>query len=229
MHMSEQLIFDLPLQTAFGRADFFVSPSNELAVRAMENWQTWPLDKLVLCGPKGSGKSHLAHIWAEDIGAVVVNAKALAYERLETLAEQPVAVEDIHFLAQNDDGEAALFHLHNLMHQAGHPLLMTGVGAISTWDIRLPDLVSRLMGTQVASLSAPDDALLSVLLIKLFADRQIAVEPSLIGYIVKRMNRSFAFVGDLVVALDRASLAGQKPITKHLAGRVLDEILDREN
>lgn len=222
--MSEQLIFDLPPQTAFGREDFFVSPSNDVAVRTMENWQAWPLGKLILSGSKGSGKSHLAHIWAEDAGAIVVSAKALAYERLETLSEQPVVVEDVHLLAQNGDGEAALFHLHNLMYQAGHPLLMTGAGSVVEWGITLPDLASRLQGTQLVHLAAPDDALLSVLLIKLFADRQITVEPPLISYIVKRMNRSFAFVGDLVAALDRASLAGQKPITKRLAARVLDEM-----
>lgn len=222
--MSEQLIFDLPPQTAFGREDFFVSPSNDVAVRVIEGWQNWPLGKLLLCGPQGSGKSHLAHIWAEDAGAIVVSAKAVAYERLETLAEQPVVVDDVHLLAQNEDGEAALFHLHNLMHQAGHPLLMTGVGPVVSWRVKLPDLASRLSGTQLVSLDAPDDALLSILLIKLFSDRQISVEPVLIGYIVKRMDRSFAFAGDLVRALDRASLAGQKPITRRLAARVLDEI-----
>lgn len=222
--MPEQMIFDLPPKTAFGREDFFISPSNDVAVRLMENWQNWPLGKLVLCGPKGSGKSHLAHIWAEDAGAIVISAKALAYERLETLAAQPVAVEDVDLMVQDDDAEAALFHLHNLMQQAGHPLLMTGCDAIAFWDIKLPDLASRLSGTQLASLTAPDDALLSVLLVKLFYDRQIIVEPSLIGYIVKRMDRSFAFAGDLVRTLDRASLKGQKPITKRLAKRVLDEI-----
>jgi chromosomal replication initiation ATPase DnaA len=222
--MPEQMIFDLPPKTAFGREDFFVSPSNDMAVRQMEGWQNWPLGKLVLCGPKGSGKSHLVHIWAEDAGAIVLSARALAYERLETLAEQPVAVEDVHLLAQNDDGEAALFHLHNLMNEASHPLLMTGVGTVGTWDIKLPDLASRLAGSQMATMVPPDDALLSVLLIKLFSDRQITVEPPLISYIVKRMDRSFAYAGDLVRALDRASLKGQKPITTRFAGRVMAEM-----
>jgi chromosomal replication initiation ATPase DnaA len=223
--MTEQLIFDLPPRTAFGREDFFVSPSNDMAVRVIEDWQSWPLDKLILSGPKGSGKSHLASIWAEDVGAVTVSAKALAYERLETLSEQSIVVEDVHLLAKNEDGEAALFHLHNLMNQAGHPLLMTGVGDVSAWGVILPDLLSRLSGTHLAQMAAPDDMLLSVLLIKLFSDRQITVEPPLIDYIVKRMDRSFAFAGDLVRALDNASLAGQKPITKRLAGRVLDTAL----
>ncbi len=222
--MPEQMIFDLPPKTAFGREDFFVSPSNDMAVRQMENWQTWPLGKLILCGPKGSGKSHLVHIWAEDAGAIVLSAQALAYERLETLAEQPVAVEDVHLLTQNDDGEAALFHLHNLMNEAGHPLLMTGVGGVSGWDVKLPDLASRLSGSQIAVMAAPDDALLSVLLVKLFSDRQIVVEPALISYIVKRMDRSFASAGDLVRALDQASLKGQKPITTRLAGRIIAEV-----
>lgn len=222
--MTEQMIFDLHPNTAFGREDFFVSPSNDMAVRQMEGWQNWPLGKLVLSGPKGSGKSHLAHIWAEEAGAIVLKAKALAYERLETLAQQPVAVEDVRQLAGNEDGEAALFHLHNLMNEAQHPLLMTGVGPVVSWGINLPDLASRLAGSQMVMMTAPDDALLSVLLIKLFADRQITVEPPLISYIVKRMDRSFASAGDLVRALDRASLKGQKPITTRLAGRVLVEI-----
>jgi len=222
--MTEQMIFDLHPGTAFGREDFFVSPSNDIAVQQMENWQNWPLGKLVLSGPKGSGKSHLAHIWAEEVGAIVVKAKALAYERLETLAQQPVAVEDVQQLAGNDDGEAALFHLHNVMNEAQHPLLMTGVGPVGLWGINLPDLASRLAGSQLVMMTAPDDALLSVLLIKLFADRQITVEPPLISYIIKRMDRSFAFAGDLVGALDRASLKGQKPITRRLAGRVLAEM-----
>ncbi len=227
--MSEQLIFDLPPKTAFGREDFFVSPSNDVAVRTIEDWQNWPLGKLVLCGPKGSGKSHLANIWAEDAGAIVVNAKVLAYERLETLAEQPVVVEDVDLLAQNEHGEAALFHLHNLMQEAQHPILITGVDSIASWTINLPDLASRLSGTQLVNLTAPDDALLSVLLIKLFSDRQLMLEPSLIGYIVKRMDRSFAFAGELARAVDRASLKGQKPVTKRLVGRVIEELLARDN
>jgi chromosomal replication initiation ATPase DnaA len=224
IRMPEQLIFDLPPKTAFGREDFFVSPSNEVAVRLMENRQNWSLGKLILCGPKGSGKSHLAHIWAEEVGAIVVSANALAYERLETLAEQPVVVEDVQLLAGSDDGEAALFHLHNLMQQAQHPLLMTGVGTVGAWDIHLADLASRLSGSQIAQVTAPDDALLSVLLVKQFSDRQIIVSPALVSYIVARMDRSFAFAGELVAALDRASLAGKKPITKRLAGRVLDQM-----
>ncbi len=226
--MPEQLIFDLPTRTAFGREDFFISPSNDVAVRIMEDWQNWPLGKLVLCGPKGSGKSHLAHIWAEDAGAIVVSAKVLAYERLETLAEQPVVVEDADLLAQNEHGEAALFHLHNLMQETRHPMLITGADSIGSWNIKLPDLASRLSGTQLANLSTPDDVLLSVLLIKLFSDRQIMLEPTLIEYIVKRMDRSFAFAGELVRALDRASLKGQKPVTKRLAGRVLEDMLARD-
>ena len=220
--MSQQLIFDLPPKTAFGREDFFVSPANDRAVKVIETWPEWPLGKLVLCGPNGSGKSHLAHIWAESSGAVVLGAKQLAYERLETLAEQPVAVEDVHLMAGNTDAEAALFHLHNLMHQAGHPLLMTGVGAIAGWGICLPDLASRLLGSEVAMLNSPDDVLLSVLLVKLFSDRQIVGSPDLIHYIATRMDRSFAFAGDLVQALDRASLTGKKPITKRLAKQVLN-------
>ncbi|WP_103258137.1 DnaA/Hda family protein [Tabrizicola aquatica] len=216
--MIRQLAFDLPSAEAMTRADFFVAPSNALALQTVEDWQNWPGRKLLLVGPEGSGKTHLTRVWATLSGAQVIPASALHGLDPATLTGTPVAVEDADHL---DDAEAQLFHLHNLV-TATSSLLLTAQRPPRDWGLRLPDLISRLQAAPIARLEAPDDALLSAVLVKLFADRQVAVPANLIPYLVSRMPRSIGAARALVAALDAAALAQGRPITRALAGDVLD-------
>lgn len=218
--MIRQLAFDLPSAEAMTRADFFVAPSNALALHTVEDWRNWPGRKLLLIGPEGSGKTHLARVWAEMAGALILPAAALRTLDPTDLAATPVAVEDAERL---DGAEAELFHLHNLVTQ-GASLLMTAQRPPRDWGLRLPDLISRLQAAPIARLDAPDDALLSAVLVKLFADRQVAVPANLIPYLVSRMPRSIGAARALVAALDAAALAGGRPITRALAAEVLDSL-----
>lgn len=220
--MAQQMIFDLPVKTAHARDDFFISPTNALAVKMLEDWPKWPDNKLALVGPVGSGKTHLTQIWAADIGAVVVAAQDLAKADIPTLASAPAAIEDIREIARNPAAQEALFHLHNLMRETGTPLLLTADMAPNHWALTLPDLQSRMSATTVTTLPAPDDALLSAVLIKLFADRQIEVQPKLIAYLIKRMERSFDAAGTLVAALDKTALSERRAISISIAAQVLD-------
>ena len=70
-------------------------------------------------------------------------------------------------------------------------------------------------------MSAPDDALLRAVLVKLFADRQLSVDESLIGYIVTRIERSFAAARVAVETLDREALRLKRPVTRSLAAELL--------
>ena len=223
--MAEQLVFDLPARRALGRGDFYVSEANRSAADAIAAWGDWPNRKLALVGPRGSGKTHLAHVWAAESGAHVADARALASADIPALASGPVAVEDADMLS-GKDAEEALLHLHNLVLSEGGALLLTASSPPSRWRLSLPDLASRMQGVTVAWLSAPDDALLSAVIVKLFADRQIAVRPAAIAYLVRRIERSFAAAGDIVEALDRAALAGHAPVTRALAAAVLDKSRD---
>lgn len=216
--MIRQLAFDLPSAEAMTRADFFVAPSNALALQTVEDWRNWPGRKLLLVGPEGSGKTHLARVWAEVSGAVIVPAAALRTLDPARLAGNSVAVEDADTL---DGAEAELFHLHNLVTQSAS-LLLTAQRPPRDWGLRLPDLVSRLQAAPLARLEAPDDALLSAVLVKLFADRQVVVPANLIPYLVSRMPRSIGAARALVAALDAAALEQGRPITRALAGEVLD-------
>ncbi|GHA46067.1 hypothetical protein GCM10008927_09060 [Amylibacter ulvae] len=223
--MAEQLILDLPVRQALGREDFFVSPSNQSAVDALDAWHGWTGNKLILLGPKGAGKTHLAQIWAQNADGIIVAADDLANEDIPSLATQNVCVEDIADLAQSD-GEQALFHLHNAMLDTGKKLLLTGRDTPRDWQLLLPDLNSRLAAIGRAQLEAPDDMLLMAVMIKQFEDRQIAIDPAVVNFLIPRVERSFAFVAKLVAKLDETALAARKPISRKLARIVLDSLTD---
>jgi chromosomal replication initiation ATPase DnaA len=221
--MAEQLGFDLPSRTALGRDAFFVSPANAMALALVDSWPNWPASKLVLSGPSGSGKTHLAHVWADISGALIIDATDVAHADIPALAHHPVAVENVPMISGNLAAQTALFHLHNLVLAEGNTLLLTGAAPGALWGLELPDLMSRLQGTNEAALSPPDDALLSAVLVKLLADRQLNPKPDLIPYLLTRMDRSFAAAIDITRRLDVASLALKRPVTRSLAAQVLDK------
>ncbi|MFK7870677.1 MAG: DnaA/Hda family protein [Roseobacter sp.] len=221
--MPKQLGLNLPSTPALGREDFLIAPSNAVAFALIEGWQGWTAGKLLLCGPAGAGKSHLARVWAETTKADIIAARDLGACDIPQVASKPLVVEDVPDIAGRPECEEALFHLHNLMQAEGFAMLLTGQGAPKDWGIALPDLASRIIGTPAAQLEMPDDALLAALLAKLFADRQLAPAPDLIEYLVRRIERSFEAARDIVSQLDAASLAEKRPITRAFAARVLDK------
>ncbi len=220
--MTGQLAFDLPQTPARNRDGFFVSPANAAALSAVDGWRAWPMGRMVLAGPPGSGKTHLALIWAEAASARIIPAPDLITADVASLAESAVAVDDADAAIGDARAEAALFHLWNLTIAAGVPLLMTAAAPPRDWGIRLPDLASRVQSAALTRIGAPDDALLSAVLVKLFADRQVAVDPTLVAYLTSRMPRSLAAVREIVDVLDSLSLRRGSAISRLLAAEVLD-------
>lgn len=218
--MTRQLAFDLPVRPALGCGDFFVAPANALAVAALDRTENWPGGKMLLVGPPGAGKTHLAHVWAARTGALVLEAAQTATVDLPDTAA--LVIEDAAQVAGRPELETALFHLHNHLAQRRGLLLLTATHVVRDWGIALPDLKSRMEATATATLMEPDNELLGAVLVKLFADRQLAVSPGLIRWLLGRMNRSFATARDIVAALDAAALANRRPITRELAAELLD-------
>lgn len=213
-----QLAFDLPVRAALGRSDFFVSPANAAAVAATEA-ALWPNGRLVIAGDPGSGKTHLAHVWAARSGAAVHGARDPGEGPATVLV-----IEEVDSLAGDRTAEEALFHRLNAVAEAGGRVLMTARMAPARTGWTLPDLASRLAASGLARIDRPDDALLSAVLVKLFADRQLVVAPAVIALLVTRMPRSLAAAGGIVAALDAAALAERRAITVPFAGAVLDRL-----
>ena len=222
--MARQLSFDLPARQALGREDFFVSPANAAAVGMIEGWQGWMARKLILTGPHGAGKTHLTCVWQTLADARIVAATDLAEADIPSLATGHVAVEDAHLSAGNRAAEEALFHLHNLTLAEGHTLLITADRPPQHWGLTLPDLASRMQGTALVALEAPDDDLLAAVLMKLFHDRQLSPAPETIPYLIRRMPRAFDAVGKVVAALDDTSMESGREINRTLARQVLDNM-----
>jgi len=210
-----QLALTLPHADNFAREDFLPGPSNAVALTLIAAWPDWPARIVALVGPSGAGKSHLAEIWAAESGARQVLGRELAETDLPgALATGAIVVED---LAEEGIDERALFHLINLAREEGAYALLTMRTPPAGWKVMLRDLASRLRALPVISLMPPDDALLRAVLVKLFADRQITVEESLISYLITRIERSCAAAREAVVELDREALRLKRPITRALA------------
>jgi chromosomal replication initiation ATPase DnaA len=216
---SRQLVLDLPLRQALGRDDFLVTSSNSAAVELIDQWPRWPSYGAIIMGPPGSGKTHLVEVWRQLSGAALCPAGAMTIEAVPDLLKGGVlAVEDA---AAGEVQERALFHALNLAKQQGNQILVTSQTSPAQWQLKIPDLLSRLNALPVVSILSPDDALLRGVLVKLFADRQIAVDESMISYILLRIPRSLDAARALVGEIDRQALVERAEVTRPFVARVM--------
>jgi chromosomal replication initiation ATPase DnaA len=214
-----QLLLALDHSVSFAREDFLSGPSNVAALSLVERWPDWPDRIVALVGPEGSGKSHLAAIWAEATGARILSAKLLSETTVPgALATGALVIEDLEAVALD---EQALFHLINLAREERTYLLLTSRSAVASFPIRIRDLASRLRAVPTVTVAPPDDTLLRSLLVKLAADRQLSFDESLLNYLVNRIERSFSAAHATVQKLDREAMRQHRPVTRALAAEVL--------
>jgi chromosomal replication initiation ATPase DnaA len=214
MSAGEQLPLALGHRDASGLEDFMPAASNREALAWLERWPAWPAPALVLHGPPGCGKSHLARVWAARAGACRLDPAALP---ADDLAPSAAVLDPAEPIAD----ELRLLQLYNRIAERGGHLLLTARRPVAAWPIGLADLGSRLRAAPAVAIGPPDDDLLAVLLLKLFDDRQLEVSGGVIGYLIRHMERSFAAARAVVDALDAHSLKEQRPVTVALARAVL--------
>ena len=214
-----QLAFALPHAESLTRDNFLEGPANEAGLTLIESWPDWPNPIMLLTGEEGSGKSHLAAIWAELSGARSTSAHALTPATVPAaLATGALVVED---LKPGDFDERALFHLMNLAREDAAFVLVTSRLAPSAFGVELRDLRSRLRAVPVVSLSPPDDHLFRALIVKFCADRQLTVDEAVVSYLANRIERSYAAARQAVELLDTEALRLGRPVTRALAAELL--------
>jgi chromosomal replication initiation ATPase DnaA len=214
-----QLAFALPHAESFSRDDFLEGPANAAALSLIESWPEWPNRIMLLAGPEGCGKSHLATIWAEQAGARSISAHALTAAAVPgALATGAVVIEDLNPQAFD---ERALFHLMNLAREEGAFVLLTARVPPVAFEVELRDLRSRLRAVPVVTLMPPDDQLFRALIVKFCADRQLNVDETVVSFLATRIERSFAAARRAVEQLDAEALRLGRPVTRALAAELL--------
>lgn len=210
-----QLPLPWPNRPALSREDFLVAGSNQLAADAIDSFPNWPHPVLFLHGPEGSGKTHLAEAFAARAGA----ARFLSVADLDLATDFVAVVEDID---RTPRPEADLFALLNAARLGQGSVLVTSRVPPAELALELPDLLSRLKAATTVGIRSPDEALLSAVLIKLFADRQLTVDPRLLDVILSRMERSLGAAQTLVDRIDRASLATGRRVNRALVLEIVE-------
>ena len=214
-----QLAFALPHAESLTRDNFLEGPANAAGLALIDSWPEWPNRMMLLVGPEGSGKSHLAAIWAEQAGARSTTAHALTAAAVPgALATGALVVED---LRSSDFDDRALFHLMNLAREDGAFVLVTAREPPSAFQIELRDLRSRLRAIPAVSLLPPDDQLFRALIVKFCADRQLAVDETVVSYLATRIERSYAAAREAVELLDAEALRLGRPVSRALAAELL--------
>jgi chromosomal replication initiation ATPase DnaA len=217
-----QLVLALDHAVSFAREDFLQGPSNDAALTLIERWPDWPNRVMVLIGPEGAGKSHLAAIWAELTGARILSAKLLGETNLPAaFATGALVLEDVEPAGLE---ERALFHLLNLAREEEAYVLITARTAPASFNVNIRDLASRLRALPTVALAPPDDTLLRSLIVKLAADRQLTVDEPLVNYLANRIERSFAAARAAVERLDEEAMRQHRPVTRALAAELFRDV-----
>jgi chromosomal replication initiation ATPase DnaA len=224
--MPIQLSLNLPVRAAMGHEDFFVSPANAAAVALIDQWPNWPSYGAILVGPPGSGKTHLAEVFRTRTKAAIASATGLAMETLPSLiANSAIVVEDV---ADPGTDERILFHLLNLVKQEKCSILLTSTAEPAKLSLSLPDLRSRLNALPTVAILPPDDQLLRAVLVKNFADRQLAISEPILTYMLQRMPRSMEAARAVVAEIDAAALAERAELTRPFVARILARMVNLE-
>ena len=218
----QQFPLDLIDEPVYGVQDFVVAPCNADAMAWVHRWPNWPGQGLIIHGPPGCGKSHLATIWRSRSGATFIDGQSLPDNTRElTSASSAVIVE-----SAETASESKLLHLYNALVEERKTMLLTTRSLLGRWPIKLPDLSSRIGSLPVVGIRQPDDSLLQAILVKQFSDRQLKVKPEVISYLVIRMERSFEVARKIVAVLDEMALDGHKSVSISLAKRALGKLED---
>ena len=219
--MTDQLILKFPLNNAYYKEDYYVSPSNQEAYDFISSWPKWIKRIVNIFGPSGSGKTHLTSILKDKTSVLILESQQLdetIFFKFKT--KEALIIENLN----EKVSENLLFSLWNAALQDNKYLLITSKKPINRYKFKLPDLKSRVSSSVFIGIKLPSDDLMGVIIAKNFSDRQIKVKKKHIEYIIKRIDRSYEKISQFILTLDKYSLKKGSPFSLKLIKEVLEMV-----
>ena len=223
MNNSKQLYFEMPNKSALGIEDYMITDSNNFAFDLIIKMVKGEINFGLISGPPYSGKTHLSKILVKN----TINYKSLYIDRdyqniLDKFESSDILILENIDKVKYDKSEQDLFHIINLVKESNKKLLMTSRKSISEIDLSLEDLKSRLNSIIEAKIKEPDDQLMKLILIKIFNDKQLKINPNVIDFLMSRLVRSYESINLFIDKIDKFSLERGKNITIPLINDLLN-------
>ena len=214
MKYSKQLYFDMPDKTALGIEDYIITDSNSFAFNLISKMIKSEINQGAISGPSFSGKTHLSKILIKNIGKNETLYIDGDYNDIidKVGSSKLIVIENIDKVKE-ESSEEDLFHIINFTKENDKKLLVTSGKSISSIEFKLEDLKSRLNAIIEAKIMQPDDELMKLLLIKIFNDKQLLINPNIIAFLMSRLERSYISINDFIERIDKFSLEKGKKIT----------------
>ena len=216
-----QLVFKFPFKTKYYDNDFYVSSNNFSAYKLIENWPSWPGKWLNIFGVPGSGKTHLSKILEKKINKVaIIEEKKISEKILDDLHEiDCLIIENF----KNDINQKLLFSILKQSKQFDNHLLINSIIPINKLNYNLKDLKSRINSFIFIGIELPTDELLKVIISKSFSEKQISINPNIVEYIIKNVDRSYEKILKFLKDIDELSLSSGKSININLIKKLLNK------
>ncbi len=208
--MINQKSFNYHFNNTFSENNYFVNSSN---FNAFSGVIKNDFKNLFLYGPNKSGKSFLGQIWMKKNNAIRLNndLKIILDTKLNVLVDDLMThnQEEIFYLVNN-------CILNNLK------ILIISNTKINDISFRYEDLSSRLKTFNSYEIEKPDDEMLITILTKLLIEKQFIINSNeIFDYILRRVDRSYQAIYEIVTKLDEISLDKKRQLTIPLIKEIL--------
>lgn len=208
--------------------DFIVLPENKILFDFIRNYDI-SNDKLpkifAISGPQSSGKTHLASIWKNRLGADLIKSSEIERLSIENFSKPTLnnayVLEDVDKIAGQEKLQKMLFYLYNIAQDNNFALLITSKIPLKDIEYKFPDIASRFKNVYSLEIESPSTDMIKMLLIKNFSAKQMLVQDAVVEYLANNTNRSFELIPQLVKLLEFHCFERKRSLTIPLVKQII--------
>lgn len=192
--------------------DFVMSEENLDAVSSLTKWPQWITNGLIIHGEPGTGKTHLAALWAQSANAIYVLNESLKHNTRDLFQNNCNFVIDNFENFLTTSNYAWLFDFLNIAKEKNRSFLILAKKHPQSWGITLKDLSSRIFTIPCVKIHQPNDELLLKIAQKISKDLQISIQKDVLQYLLNFIPRDVKSIWSLLKTLDQLSMQKHKSI-----------------